>query len=79
MLDRTHLSSEADAAGSLNLEKAFVWTLIGDKAAAVRAFKVFLAANPSGGGVIDDDNNWRWRSLHGYPPFEAILAKPAPK
>jgi eukaryotic-like serine/threonine-protein kinase len=78
LINRTSVSTDADASAGLDVDKAFAWSLVPDKAAAVKELKRFLVANPSSGGVMEDDNNWRWRSLHGYAPFDALLAKQTP-
>ena len=52
-----------------------MWTILGDKVSALRALKTYLAANPSRGSDLGDDNNWMWRSLQDDPGFKALVHK----
>ena len=51
-----------------------MWTLIGDKDAAIKALAVYLAANPNTAAGFNSDNNWRWRSIADDPRFQRLVA-----
>ena len=61
------------------MDKAFAWTLIGDKNAAVRELKIYVTANPGQGNGLGDDNGWRFRALRDDRRFQALIqgSKPA--
>ena len=75
VLARAHPPTAQDPTHDVDMDKAYVWTVLGDKANALRELKVYLAANPSRGSDLGDDNNWMWRSLQGDPGFEALVHK----
>jgi eukaryotic-like serine/threonine-protein kinase len=73
MLGRIDVSQDADPTRDINMDKAFAWTLIGDKGAAVRELKTFLAANPGHGNSLGDDHGWRFRALRDDPRFQTLV------
>lgn len=77
LLRRVHPPVEADPTHDIDQDKAYVWTILQDKANAVRSLKAYLAANPSRGSDLGDDNNWMWRSLHDDPGFKALIEQPS--
>ncbi len=78
VLHRAQASVAVDPTHDIEMEKAYAWTVLHDNVNAVRALKVYLAANPSRGNDFDDDDNWRWRSLHDDPGFQAIIHRSSP-
>ncbi|MDB4909542.1 MAG: protein kinase, partial [Gemmatimonadetes bacterium] len=66
--------TEVDPTRDLEYNRAFVWTLLGDKSAAIKALAVYLAANPNAAAGFNSDNNWRWRSIADDPRFERLIA-----
>ncbi|HSU92461.1 MAG TPA: hypothetical protein VLI43_02045, partial [Gemmatimonadaceae bacterium] len=53
--------------------RAFAWTLLGDKSAAIKSLAIYLAANPTAAVGFNSDNNWRWRSIADDPRFERLV------
>jgi TolB-like protein/tRNA A-37 threonylcarbamoyl transferase component Bud32 len=74
---RARGTTEIDPTRDLELAGAFVYTLIGDKDEALRALKVYLAANPERRASLADDSGWWFRSLQDDPGFKKLVgAKP---
>ena len=71
----TRASAPVDVDPTRNLEysRAFAWTLLGDKSAAIKSLAVYLAANPNAAVGFNSDNNWRWRSIADDPRFERLV------
>ena len=65
--------AEVDPTRDLEYSRAFVWTLIGDKSAAIKSLAVYLAANPNAAEGFNSDNNWRWRSIADDPRFARLV------
>ena len=61
--------TDIDPTRDLEYDRAYVWTLIGDKSAAIKSLSIFLAANPNVAAGFNSDNNWRWRSIADDPRF----------
>jgi hypothetical protein len=53
--------------------------ILGDKDAALRELKKYLAANPARTTDISTDGSWQWRSLRDDPRFKALFASDASK
>ena len=66
--------SEIDPTRDLEYDRAYVWTVIGDKTAAIKALSIYLAANPNTAAGFNSDNNWRWRSIADDPRFLRLVA-----
>ena len=79
VLSRISLAADADPTRDVDMDKAFAWTLAGDKDAALRAIKVYLTANPGQGSGLADDNGWRFRALRDDPRFQALVQKDNPR
>jgi tetratricopeptide (TPR) repeat protein len=71
--ERSHGDAEVDPTRDLSLFDAFVQTLLGDHDAAIEAFSVYLAANPSLRGGNSEDIGWWLRDLKGDPRFDALV------
>jgi hypothetical protein len=56
--------------------EAFVYTLLHDNAAAVRALSVYLAAQPDRRKGLAEDPGWWYRDLQSYPQFKELVGKP---
>ncbi len=78
VLARSRPPTSQDPTHDVDVDKAYVWTVLGDKTNAVRELKIYLAANPSRGSDLGDDNNWMWRSLQDDPAFKALVHKAPP-
>jgi eukaryotic-like serine/threonine-protein kinase len=79
VLARVDVPADVDPTRDLDLNKAFVWTIIGDKDAALRALKIYVTANSGQGTGLSDDNNWRFRSLRDDPRFRALIQQDKPR
>ena len=66
--------TDIDPTRDLEYDRAYVWTLIGDKSAAIKSLSIFLAANPNVAAGFNSDNNWRWRSIADDPRFQRLVA-----
>jgi eukaryotic-like serine/threonine-protein kinase len=79
ILARVDVPTDADPTKDVDIDKAFVWTLVGDQDAAVRALKIYVTANPGQGNGLGDDNNWRFRGLRDNAQFKSLIRgdKPA--
>jgi hypothetical protein len=66
--------ADIDPARNLEYDRAYVWTLIGDKNAAIKSLSIFLAANPNEAAGFNSDNNWRWRSIADDPRFQRLVS-----
>ena len=73
LAERSRGTSELDPTRDLELAGAFVYTLIGDKDEALRALKVYLAANPARRANLADDSGWWFRSLQDDPEFRKLV------
>ncbi|HEY8105194.1 MAG TPA: serine/threonine-protein kinase [Gemmatimonadales bacterium] len=69
-------NGETDPAGELSGVEAFVYTLLHDNAAAVRALSVYLAAQPDRRKGLAEDPGWWYRDLQSDPQFRALVGKP---
>jgi eukaryotic-like serine/threonine-protein kinase len=66
--------ADIDPTRDLEYDRAYVWTLLGDKDAAIKALAIYLAANPNTAAGFNSDNNWRWRSIADDPRFLRLVA-----
>src|SRR6185437_15011673 len=57
ILRHVDVPTVADPTHDIAMDEAYVWTVLQDKPSAVRALKIYLAANPSRGSDLGDDNN----------------------
>ena len=74
VLMSVHVSAASDPTRDLEYDRAFAWTLLGDKNAAIKALAIYLAANPHFAAGFNSDNDWRWRSIADDPRFERLVA-----
>jgi hypothetical protein len=74
VLAGAHAPTDVDPTRDLEYYRAFAWTLLGDKSAAIKSLAVYLAANPNAAVGFNSDNNWRWRSIADDPRFERLVA-----
>ena len=52
---------------------AFVYTILGDKADAIRLLKEYLAANPQRAVTLRDDAGWWFRDIEKDPQFRQLV------
>ncbi len=64
---------DVDPTRDLEYSRAFAWTLLGDKSAAIKSLAIYLSANPTAAVAFNSDNNWRWRSIADDPRFERLI------
>jgi len=64
---------EIDPPRELPLDAAFVYTMLGDKAAAIQQLKVFVAANPNSRATLADPNGWWFADLQRDPGFLRVV------
>jgi hypothetical protein len=77
LAQRSRGSADVDPTRDLVFMQAFVSTLLGDRDAALKALKVYLAANPERRATLADDAGWWFRSLENDPGFQELVgAKP---
>ena len=74
LLTAVRAPSDIDPARDLEYDRAYVWTLLGDKSAAIKSLSIFLAANPNEAAGFNSDNNWRWRSIADDPRFQRLVS-----
>ena len=66
--------ADVDPTRDLEYDRAFAWTLLGDKTAAIKSLSIYLAANPNVAAGFNSDNNWRWRSIADDPRFLRLVS-----
>jgi TolB-like protein len=74
LLTSVRAPADIDPTRDLEYDRAYVWTLIGDKDAAIKSLSIFLAANPNVAAGFNSDNNWRWRGIADDPRFQRLVA-----
>jgi TolB-like protein len=79
VLARVDPSADVDPTRDLSEDKGVVDLILGDKDAALRELKKYLAANPARTTDISTDGSWQWRSLRDDPRFKALFASDASK
>ncbi len=57
---------------------AFVYTLLGDTAAALQQLSTYLAVNPARRQAYADDPGWWFRPLEASPRFRQLVGAPRP-
>jgi eukaryotic-like serine/threonine-protein kinase len=70
---RSRGRSEIDPTRDLLYAEAFVRTLLGDRDEAIKALKVYLAANPEKRAAFADDATWWFRSLQDDSRFRQLV------
>jgi len=66
-------NASIDASRDLALSGAFVYTLLGDNAAAVRLLKEYLAANPQRAKGLRDEPGWWFRELETDAAYRQLI------
>jgi eukaryotic-like serine/threonine-protein kinase len=74
LLTGVRAPADVDPTRDLEYDRAFTWTLLGDKTAAIKSLSIYLAANPNLASGFNSDNNWRWRSIADDPRFQRLVA-----
>jgi TolB-like protein/tRNA A-37 threonylcarbamoyl transferase component Bud32/tetratricopeptide (TPR) repeat protein len=64
---------EIDPTRDLSYAEAFVRTLLGDRDEAIKALKVYLAANPEKRAALAEDASWWFRSLQDDSRFRDLV------
>jgi TolB-like protein len=70
---RSEGDAVVDQTRELAYRGAFVYTLLGDKAEAIRLLKAYLAVNPQRIGSLRDDPGWWFRDLRDEPGFRQLV------
>jgi eukaryotic-like serine/threonine-protein kinase len=70
---RSRSTPELDPTRDIELFGAFAYTLMGDKVAALKSLKTYLAANPERRAVLAEDAGWWFRSLQEDPRFKELV------
>ncbi|MBA2684689.1 MAG: protein kinase [Gemmatimonadaceae bacterium] len=73
LLTAVKAPADIDPTRDLEYDRAYVWALVGDKAAAIKSLSIFLAANPNVAAGFNSDNNWRWRTIADDPRFQRLV------
>ncbi len=73
LAQRSRGGAEIDPTRDLMYAYAFVRTLLGDRAEAVNALKVYLAANPEKRASFADDAGWWFRGLQEDARFKELI------
>ena len=66
-------NAEVDPTRDLAFTGAFVYTLLGDKDAAIDLLKLYLSANPGRRRAFADDAGWLFRPLQDTPAFRQLV------
>jgi len=74
LLTGVRAPADVDPTRDLEYDRAFAWTLLGDKTAAIKSLSIYLAANPNLASGFNSDNNWRWRSIADDPRFQRLVS-----
>ncbi|MFL5401680.1 MAG: protein kinase domain-containing protein [Gemmatimonadales bacterium] len=70
---RSRGGAEIDPTRDLKYLEAFVRTLLGDRAEAIEALKIYLTANPAKRSGFADDATWWFRPLQDDPRFRKLV------
>jgi serine/threonine-protein kinase len=70
---RSRSTPELDPTRDIELFGAFAYTLMGDKVAALKSLKTYLAANPERRANLAEDSGWWFRSLQEDPRFKELV------
>jgi hypothetical protein len=70
---RSRGGPEVDPSRDLMLDDSYIHLLAGDRDAALKSLKVFLAANPERRVPMREDPGWWFRSLQDDPKFQALV------
>lgn len=64
---------EIDPTRDLLYAEAFVRNLLGDRKDAIKALKVYLAANPEKRAAFEESSNWWFRGLQDDPGYRELV------
>ncbi|MEO6055285.1 MAG: protein kinase, partial [Gemmatimonadales bacterium] len=73
LAERSRGRPEIDPTRDLLYAEAFVRTLLGDKAEAISALKVYLAANPEKRASFAEDGSWWFRGLQDDARYKQLV------
>jgi TolB-like protein len=73
VLKRSEGDAVVDPPRDLALYGAIGYTMLGDKADAIRLLKSYLAANPQKTAGFRDDPGWQFRDLMGEPAYKQLV------
>jgi TolB-like protein/tRNA A-37 threonylcarbamoyl transferase component Bud32 len=71
--ERSRGDPTVDPTRDLQYMDAFVETLLGNHASAVKALKVYLATNPDRRSSLAEDTGWWFRGLQDDPEFQRMV------
>jgi hypothetical protein len=72
VLARSRGAPDIDPSRDLSYNEAFVRTLLGDKAEAIRLLKQYVAANPERRADLATDDTWWFRDLRNDPRYQEL-------
>ena len=75
LLQRSEASATLDATRDLAYVKSMMYTLLGDKRAAIDQLKLYLAANPNKRQGLAQDPGWQFASLADDPAFRQLVGQ----
>ncbi|HEU4700416.1 MAG TPA: serine/threonine-protein kinase [Gemmatimonadales bacterium] len=70
---RARGNADLDPTRDLVMMQAFVSTLLGDRDAALKELKIYLAANPERRAALADDAGWWFRPLENDSGFQELV------
>jgi len=73
---RSEGDAQIDPTRDLALYGAFVYTLLGDKADAIRLLKEYFGASPDKAAQLRDEPGWWFRDLASDPRFRQAVGAP---
>ena len=73
LLQRSRADANTDPTHDIAYNEAIMYTLLGDKGAAVDQLKVYLAANPARRKGFADDPGWQFADLKNDPGFRQLV------
>jgi serine/threonine-protein kinase len=65
-----------DPTMDLSYAEAFVWTILGDTAAAISALRAYLAANPEKRAAFANSAGWWFKSLESTVDYRELVGTP---
>jgi hypothetical protein len=71
---RSRGTPEVDTFRDLTLDESYIHLLAGDRDAALKSLKVYLAANPERRSGMAEDAGWWFRSLQDDPKFRVLVS-----
>jgi hypothetical protein len=75
VLGRSKGNSEIDPNAELANIQAFVYTLLGDRDAAIAMLQTYFTANPGRRENMVDDSGWWFRDLDSDPRYLALIGR----